>query len=71
MVALAPKVGVQRLYALCHPEHQASWRVLEKCGLTREATLRRHSEFPNLAPGIPSDVFCYATTFDLRASASG
>ena len=43
MVALAPKVGVQRLYALCHPEHRASWRVLEKCGLTREARLRRYS----------------------------
>lgn len=64
MVALAPTVGVQRLYALCHPEHRASWRVLEKCGLTREATLRRYADFPNLAPRVAADVFCYATIFD-------
>jgi RimJ/RimL family protein N-acetyltransferase len=60
MVALAPSVGVQRLYALCHPQHQASWRVLEKCGFAREGTLRRYAEFPNLRPGAVEDVLCYA-----------
>ena len=60
MVALAPTLGVRRLYALCHPQHQASWHVLEKCGFAREGTLRRHSEFPNLQPGVPDDVWCYA-----------
>jgi RimJ/RimL family protein N-acetyltransferase len=64
MLDLAPGVGVRRLYALCHPEHRASWRVLEKCGLTREGTLRRYAEFPNLAPGVATDVLCYATVFD-------
>lgn len=59
MVDLAWRVGVVRLYALCHPEHPASWRVLEKCGFGREATWPRHSEFPNLAPGVRSDVLCY------------
>jgi RimJ/RimL family protein N-acetyltransferase len=60
MVDLARRLGVVRLYALCHPEHQASIRVLEKAGLAREGVWRRHSEFPNLAPGVAADVACYA-----------
>lgn len=63
MVDLAPSLGLARLYALCHPEHRASARVLEKCGFTLEGTLRRHSEFPNLEPGVPADVLCYARVF--------
>ena len=61
MVTLAAGLGVRRLYALCHPDHPASRRVLEKCGFAREGLLRRHSEFPNLRPGEPADVLCYAT----------
>lgn len=64
VVALAGPLGVRRLYALCHPEHQASARVLEKCGFTREATLHRHTVFPNLAPEEPGDVLCYALVVD-------
>ena len=60
IVATAVDLGVQRLYALCHPEHRASARVLEKCGFELEGTLRRHSEFPNLEVGVPRDVLCYA-----------
>jgi len=60
MVDLAAELGVRRLYALCHTEHGASRRVLEKAGFEREGVLHRHSEFPNLAPGEPLDVLCYA-----------
>jgi ribosomal-protein-alanine N-acetyltransferase len=60
IVDVASWIHVVRLYALCHPEHRASWRVLEKCRFTREGTLRRYAEFPNLSPGELSDVFCYA-----------
>jgi RimJ/RimL family protein N-acetyltransferase len=60
MTALAARLGVRRLHAICHVEHYASWRVLEKGGFVREGVLRRHTEFPNLAPGEPADVFCYA-----------
>jgi RimJ/RimL family protein N-acetyltransferase len=63
MVALAPSLGLRRLYALCHTEHRPSWRVLEKGGLIREGVLRRAFEFPNLAPGHPQDVFCYSVVF--------
>jgi [ribosomal protein S5]-alanine N-acetyltransferase len=60
MVDLARSLGVTRLYALCHPQHRASWHVLEKCAFAREATLPAHAEFPNLEPGVRADVLCYA-----------
>jgi RimJ/RimL family protein N-acetyltransferase len=64
LVALAPQLGLRRLYALCHTSHRPSWRVLEKSGFQREGVLRRAYEFPNLAPGEPQDVFCYSIVFD-------
>ncbi len=63
MVALAPSVGVRRLYALCHPLHDASAHVLAKCGFEREGVLRRYAEFPNLAAGEPADVVCFSYVF--------
>jgi len=60
MVATARPLGVRRLYALCHHEHRASARVLEKCGFSLEGRLRAYAEFPNLVPGEPQDVACYA-----------
>lgn len=53
-------VDLVRLYALCHVENPASWRVLEKCGFAREGVLQRHSELPNLKADDPCDVLCYA-----------
>jgi len=61
MVSLAAGRGITRLYALCHTEHQASWRVLEKCQFTREGVLPEHTVFPNLSMK-PLDVFSYART---------
>jgi ribosomal-protein-alanine N-acetyltransferase len=58
MVELAAELEVTRLYALCHVQHRASWRVMEKCGFEREGILPRHSVFPNLSPE-PQDVFSY------------
>jgi RimJ/RimL family protein N-acetyltransferase len=59
MIALAAECKVERLYALCHVDHQASCRVLEKCGFQREGMLLRHLVFPNLS-SEPLDVFRYA-----------
>jgi RimJ/RimL family protein N-acetyltransferase len=56
-------VGVRRLYAICHVDHGASRRVLEKCGFACEGVLRGHSEFPNLSEPGPCDVYCYAILF--------
>ena len=64
MVEVAGRLGVRRLYALCHPDHPASQHVLEKCGFAREALLRRHSEFPNLRAGEPADTLIYARVFE-------
>jgi [ribosomal protein S5]-alanine N-acetyltransferase len=60
IVTLARSLAVRRLYALCHHEHRASARVLEKCAFSLEGRLRAYAEFPNLAPGEPQDVLCYA-----------
>jgi ribosomal-protein-alanine N-acetyltransferase len=62
MVNLARQTGVQRLEAICHAEHAASARVLEKCGFTREEVRREHFVFPNLKPQKKSDVLSYALT---------
>jgi RimJ/RimL family protein N-acetyltransferase len=59
MVDLSGQIGVTRLEAICHIDHQASARVLEKCGFQLEEILRQNTEFPNLAPGRKSDVFSY------------
>ena len=59
MIALAAEFEVTRLYALCHVDHRASWRVLEKCGFRREGVLPRHLIFPNLS-SEPLDVLSYA-----------
>jgi len=59
VVGVATDIGVRRLYAVCHPQHRASWRVLEKCGFERDETWNRQVEFPNLAAGIKQDVLCY------------
>jgi RimJ/RimL family protein N-acetyltransferase len=56
----AADLGVERLYAMCHPEHRPSRHVLEKGGFEFEGRLRRYSEFPNLHPGIAEDVVSYA-----------
>jgi RimJ/RimL family protein N-acetyltransferase len=60
IVEIARGIGVHRLHAVCHPENRASQRVLDKCGFVREGLLHRPNEFPNLRPGEPCDVLCYA-----------
>ena len=36
VIDVARRTGVTRLFALCHPEHRSSQRVLEKCGFVRD-----------------------------------
>lgn len=60
IVEMGASLGITRLYALCHVDHTRSQRVLEKTGFAYEGVLRRYLEFPNLAPGAPADVHCYA-----------
>jgi RimJ/RimL family protein N-acetyltransferase len=67
VVEVATDIGVRRLYALCHPQHQASVRVLEKCGFERDPSWNRQTEFPNIAAGIMQDVLCYRRALRGRA----
>jgi [ribosomal protein S5]-alanine N-acetyltransferase len=60
MIDVARSTNVVRLYALCHPQHQASRHVLEKAGFSLDRTWTKQTEFPNLAPGVSQDVVCYA-----------
>lgn len=71
VVEVAESLPLERLYATCHVEHEASRRVLEKCGFEREATWPRSAEFPNLEPGKRLDVYCYARLFASPGKKSG
>lgn len=63
MVALARSLGVRRLEAVCHVDHRASARVLEKCGFLSQGVVPEHTEFVNLSPGIKSDVLSFVHHF--------
>ena len=62
MTMLARSLGVRWLYGLCHVDHSASARVMEKCGFTPEGVLRQHIAFPNISP-LRADVRRYGITF--------
>jgi RimJ/RimL family protein N-acetyltransferase len=68
---VARQVGVIRLYAVCHAEHRASRRVLEKCGFTRDTTWSQQVEFPNLAAGLLQDALRYALVLDRSPTQAG
>lgn len=63
VVELALRQRIQRLYALCHVDHPASARVLERCGFAFEGVLSRYLVFPNLEDQTAQDVRCYARTW--------
>jgi RimJ/RimL family protein N-acetyltransferase len=60
IVDVAASLNVCRLYTICHVEHRASARVMEKCGFEYEGRLRRFMLFPNLRGGELADVFIYS-----------
>jgi len=64
MVVLADQQDIVRLQAICHVDHAASARVLEKSGLVFEGILRAHTVFPNTAMEYPQDVLCYGRVRD-------
>jgi RimJ/RimL family protein N-acetyltransferase len=68
IVDVAARIGVTRLFALCHPEHLPSRRVLEKCGFVRDDASKPTVEFPNLSPGVRREALCYALAFSARTN---
>lgn len=71
VVDVARRTGVTRLSALCHPEHERSRRVLEKCGFVRNDQGSRRTEFPNLSPGIEQDALSFVLALDAAAYPAG
>jgi len=63
IVDVVAQIGVARLFALCHPGHRPSRRVLEKCGFVRDDVSKPTVEFPNLSPGVRQEALCYALVF--------
>ncbi|HKV61035.1 MAG TPA: GNAT family N-acetyltransferase [Candidatus Acidoferrum sp.] len=61
VVVVAHDLGVQRSYALCHANHPASIRVLEKCGFVLEDRLPGFTDFPNLGSGQREDCLRYVS----------
>ena len=59
IVGVARQTGVARLFALCHPEHHASRRVLEKCGFQRDTDFAGEVHFPNLGGGATTRALRY------------
>jgi ribosomal-protein-alanine N-acetyltransferase len=55
-------LGAHRIVAYCNPQNAASWRVLERCGMTREAVLRKNVYFRKDAQNRPiwTDTYQYA-----------
>lgn len=39
------RLHLHRVNAVCHPENVASWRTLEKCGMRREALLKKKCRY--------------------------
>lgn len=63
MIDFAFKRGVHRIYAECAPQNTASWKVMEKIGLTREAYFKKNVSFHVDDQGNPIywDTYVYAT----------
>lgn len=66
MVQIAQHIGLTRVFGLCHPDHLASRRVLEKAGFTIDPNWSNKLEFPNLHLGIPQEVKCYERVFAIH-----
>jgi RimJ/RimL family protein N-acetyltransferase len=59
MVDLARRLRLMRLYAVCHPAHRASARVLEKCGFALDTDWAGTTSFPNLTKESVQRALCY------------
>jgi RimJ/RimL family protein N-acetyltransferase len=60
LLELAFAAGVHRTCARCHARNDASWRVMERLGMRREAHLREHV----LVHGAWAEEFIYAILED-------
>jgi len=62
MIKLAREMGVHRLEAITHAQHDISAHVLVKGGFQKEGLLRGHTRFPNLEDSTPQDIYMFGRT---------
>lgn len=62
VIAQAFREGVHRIYAECDPRNVASWKLLEKAGMRREAHFKQNIWFRRDKNGLPvwKDTLIYA-----------
>lgn len=62
LIGEAFRQGAHRIYAECDPRNEASWRLLERLGMAREAHLRQNVYFWTDEQGLPQwkDTYVYA-----------
>jgi [ribosomal protein S5]-alanine N-acetyltransferase len=70
IVQLAETLRIAELFALCHPDHSASYRVLEKCGFVRQRELVPAAQFPNLAGGSRARALHYVLDLSIASGLS-
>ncbi len=63
IVQLAETLLIDELFALCHPDHKASYNVLEKCGFVRQPERLAGAHFPNLAADAQPGALRYVRRF--------
>jgi len=66
MVDLSRQFSLVRVSAVCHAEHLASQRVLEKCGFTRDEAWSEPVTFPNVDTGVTQGGWCYELVLSER-----
>lgn len=59
MIAVGRQLELSSLFALCHPEHDKSVRVLQKTGFQLDLTWSETITFPNLTGGPSLVPLCY------------
>lgn len=70
MLELSGTLGVERLSAVCHPDHRASRRVLEKAAFVLDAH-RPDTLFPNLSGGVTVPAVSYSCQPQTLQASSG
>lgn len=66
IIAIADRLSLGIVYALCHPDNRASIRVLENCGFELRSRLARHTVFPDLGVSELQDCVRYERGKPLR-----
>ena len=54
------ELQLRRVFALCHPGNIASWKVMEKCGMRREAHFLQKCRYPRVEGDRWEDELVYA-----------